>query len=237
MKIEENLNLIQEKIARSCRKAGRKYEEVKLLAVCKDQPAEKIEQVYACGLRLFGENRVQEAEKHQQELKHLSGICWHFIGKIQKNKINRILSMFKLIETADSVKNLEHISKRVDNTVELFIEINIGEERNKTGFSVDGLKKALNYIGQINRIKIIGLMTVPPVSVDVEARRTYFREMRRLAEEINRLKIPNIAISELSMGMSDDFEIAVEEGSTEVRIGTALFGSRLKQGVDNELFA
>jgi hypothetical protein len=236
MSLKANLELVRERIGKALRKSGRREENLKLLAVCKEQPAEVIREAYRLGLRIFGENRVQEAEKHQQELRATGDSEWHFIGRIQKNKINRILALFDTIETADSVKNLEHISKRVDQTVELMLEINIGEERNKTGFTIDGLRKALNYIAQINHIRIVGLMTIPPLRPEPEDRRIFFSRVRELGDEINRLKIPGIEIRELSMGMSDDFEVAIEEGATIVRIGTALFGERKKQGEEDELF-
>ena len=174
----------------------------------------------------MGENKAQEAELHQSQLESLD-IEWHFIGKLQKNKINRILVNFDFIQSVDGVKSLEHIHKRSSKETEVFIEINIGEEKNKSGFTVDGLKKALNYISNLNRIKVIGLMTIPPFFEDSENVRPYFIKMRELKGEINSFKLPNFDIQHLSMGMSDDFEVAIEEGATMVRIGTAFFGRRL----------
>jgi len=197
------------------------------MGVAKGQTSDRIEEAYRCGIKVIGENKTQEADLHQSELKHLD-IKWHFIGKLQKNKINRILKSFDFIQSVDGVKSLEHIHKRVSKEIEVFIEINIGDEKNKTGFTIDGLKKALNYIAILDRVKITGLMCIPPLCNDPEESRTYFRMVRALKDEINGLNLPNFVIKHLSMGMSTDYEVAIEEGATIVRIGSALFGRRVK---------
>ncbi|MCI0470735.1 MAG: YggS family pyridoxal phosphate-dependent enzyme, partial [Candidatus Aminicenantes bacterium] len=212
-------------IERACLREDRDPSSVQLLGVAKSQPPEKIKEAYECGLRMVGENKTQESEMHQNALKSLD-IDWHFIGKLQKNKINRILRTFDFIESVDGVKSLEHIHKRVTKEIEVFIEINIGDEKIKSGFTLDGLKKALNYIVLLNRVKITGLMTVPPYCENPEDVRPYFRKVRELKDELNNMKLANFDIKHLSMGMSDDYEVAVEEGATIVRIGTALFGRR-----------
>jgi pyridoxal phosphate enzyme (YggS family) len=177
------------------------------------------------GIRLLGENKTQEAELHMQYLTGVK-IDWHFIGKLQKNKINKLLNIFQLIESVDGVKSLEHIHKRVDVPVELFIQINIGEEKSKSGFTIEGLKKALPYISNLNKVFITGLMAIPPYREDPEKVRPYFSRLRALKSNINQMGLDNLKISHLSMGMSHDYEVAVEEGATVVRIGTALFGRR-----------
>jgi len=225
MAIQENLERIRENIQNACRRSQRDVREVRLLAVCKDQGPEKIRQALDLGVRLLGENKTQEAEAHMRHFPE-SGIEWHFIGKLQKNKINRVLKDFCLIESVDGVKALEHIHKRVDAPVEVFIEINIGEEKSKSGFTVDGLKRAIPYIASLKRVSITGLMTVPPYFEDVEKVRPYFTHMRGLRDEINLMAVANMKVAHLSMGMSHDYEVAVEEGATLVRIGTALFGRR-----------
>ena len=162
-------------------------------------------------------------------MRHFPGwqdIEWHFIGRLQKNKINKILTLFRLIESVDGVKTLEHIHKRVDDPVEVFIEVNIGEEKSKSGFTIDGLKKAIPYIANLNKVNVSGLMAVPPYFEDAEKSRPYFARLRELQGDINRMAIANMKIAHLSMGMSHDYEVAVEEGATLVRIGTALFGRR-----------
>jgi pyridoxal phosphate enzyme (YggS family) len=214
-------------VKRACQRVGRSASEVQIMGVAKSQPTEKISQAYQCGVRLIGENKTQEADVHQTELKDLD-INWHFIGKLQKNKINRILKSFDFIQSVDGVKSLEHIHKRVSDVIDVFIEINIGEEKNKSGFTVDGLKKALNYIAQLDRVKITGLMSLPPLCDDPEEVRPYFKKLRELKDEINGMNLSNFDIKHLSMGMTQDYEVAVEEGATIIRIGTALFGRRLK---------
>lgn len=226
MSIRENYKRIMDKIEKSCVRVNRDPSEIKLVGVCKNQPVERIKNAYKCGVRILGENKLQEAENHQAHLK-AADIEWHFIGKLQKNKINKIIKNFNFIQSVDGVKSLEHIHKRVTDETELYIEINVGEERTKSGFTIDGLKKALAYISNLNRIKITGLMTIPPFFEDTEEIRPFFVLMRELKDEINSLALPNFKIRDLSMGMSDDFEVAVEEGSTMLRIGTALFGRRL----------
>lgn len=225
MDIKENYKRIIEKIEKACQRVNREPKEIKLVGVCKDQPVEKIREVYNCGIKIMGENKAQEAELHQSQLESLD-IEWHFIGKLQKNKINRILRNFDFIQSVDGVKSLEHIHKRSIKETEVFIEINIGEEKNKSGFTVDGLKKALNYISNLNRIKVIGFMAIPPFFEDSESVRPYFIKIRELKDEINGSKLPNFNIQHLSMGMSNDFEVAIEEGATMIRIGAALFGRR-----------
>lgn len=225
MAIRENLELIRQNIEKACQRAKRNPLQVQVVAVCKDQSAKKIRQVYDLGLHLLGENKIQEAESHMQQLAG-ADITWHFIGKLQKNKINKLLNIFHLIESVDGVKSLEHIHKRVDEPVELFIEINIGEEKNKSGFTIEGLKKALPYISNLNKVIISGLMAIPPYFEDPEKVRPYFSQLRELKNAINQMAIANLKISHLSMGMSHDYEVAIEEGATIVRIGTALFGRR-----------
>ncbi len=225
MKIKENYNKIMENIEKACQRVGRDPSEVQILGVAKDQPADRIKDAYDCGIRMIGENKTQEAEAHQAESTSLD-ISWHFIGKLQKNKINRILKGFDFIQSVDGVKSLEHIHKRVSDIIEVFIEINIGEEKNKSGFTVDGLMKALNYISMLDRVKITGLMSVPPLRDDPEDVRSYFTKLRDLKGELNGMELKNFDISHLSMGMSGDYEIAIEEGATIVRLGTALFGRR-----------
>ncbi len=225
MAIKDNLELIRENIAKACQRVKRDPRQVRVLAVCKDQGPEKISQVLELGIRLLGENKNQEAEAH---MRHFPGpdIEWHFIGRLQKNKINKILTLFRLIESVDGVKTLEHIHKRVDDPVDVFIEVNIGEEKSKSGFTIDGLKKAISYIANLNKVNVSGLMAVPPYFEDAEKARPYFARLRELKGDINRMAIANMKIAHLSMGMSHDYEVAVEEGATLVRIGTALFGRR-----------
>lgn len=225
MPVAENLERIRENIASACRRSRRDPRQVRLLAVCKDQGPERIRQALDLGVRLLGENKSQEAEAHMRHFPG-TGIEWHFIGNLQKNKINRILATFRLIESVDGVKALEHIHKRVDEPVEVFIEVNIGEEKNKAGFTADGLRRAIPYIAGLGKVRVTGLMAVPPYFEDVEKVRPHFARLRELRDEVQRLQVANMPVAHLSMGMSHDYEVAVEEGATLVRIGTALFGRR-----------
>jgi len=227
MSIKDNYQKIMGNVHKACQRVGRESSEVQIMGVAKGQPSSKIKEAYECGVKMIGENKTQEADTHQLELKSLD-INWHFIGKLQKNKINRILKSFDFIQSVDGVKSLEHIHKRVNEPIDVFIEINIGEEKNKSGFTIDGLKKALNYISLLDRVKITGLMSIPPLCDDPEDVRQYFRQLCQLKEEINGMGLSNFDIKHLSMGMSQDYEIAVEEGATIIRIGTALFGRRWK---------
>jgi pyridoxal phosphate enzyme (YggS family) len=227
MSIKDNYQKIIANVRKACERVGRDPSEVKVMGVAKSQPTEKVKEAFQCGIHLIGENKTQEADVHQADLKGLD-IKWHFIGKLQKNKINRILKSFDFIQSVDGVKSLEHIHKRVSQVTDVFIEINIGDEKNKSGFTVDGLKKALNYIALLDRVKITGMMCLPPFSDDPEEVRPYFKELCQLKDEINGMNLSNFHIQHLSMGMSGDYEAAVEEGATIIRIGTALFGRRWK---------
>lgn len=225
MSIRENLILINQRIEAVCTRVKRQPSEIRIMGVVKDQGSLAVREAYDAGLRLFGENRMQEAEVHQAELADLD-IVWHFIGKLQKNKINKVLRSFHLIQTVDGVKNIEHIQKRIADPVDVFLEVNAGDEKSKSGFTIDGLRKALPYISTLNRVVIKGLMTIPPQSEDPEESRPFFRGLRELADEINARNLPSLKVEHLSMGMSHDFEVAIEEGATLVRIGTAIFGRR-----------
>lgn len=225
MTIQDNMNLIREGIGNACARVNRDPAEVRILGACKGQPMERIREAIGAGIDLLGENRFQEAEAHQTALADLE-LEWHFIGKLQKNKINRILNRFHMVETVDGVKTMEHIHKRVDEVRDVFIELNLGDESTKSGFTESGLFKALNYMAQLNRVRVVGLMCVPPFSEDPEESRPWFRRLFRLREELNARDIGNFHVLHLSMGMSNDYEVAVEEGATIVRIGSALFGRR-----------
>lgn len=225
MTIQDNLNLIREGIGNACARVNRDPAEVRILGACKGQPMERIREAIEAGIDLLGENRFQEAETHQTALADLE-LEWHFIGKLQKNKINRILNRFHMVETVDGVKTMEHIHKRVDEVRDVFIELNLGDESTKSGFTESGLFKALNYMAQLNRVRVVGLMCIPPFSEDPEEGRSWFRRLFRMREELNARGIGNFHVLHLSMGMSSDYEVAVEEGATIVRIGSALFGRR-----------
>ena len=225
MTVSENYKKIQDKIASACARVGKNPEEIQIVGICKGHTSDKLREAYECGISIMGENKTQEADIHRNDLADLN-IDWHFVGKLQKNKINRILNNFDFIQSVDGVKSIEHIHKRILDQRDVFIEINIGEEKTKSGFTENGLKKALNYIQNLNRVNIIGMMAIPPSVDDPEDSRQYFKKIRELKDEINKMNLENFNIQHLSMGMSYDYDIAIEEGATMVRIGTALFGRR-----------
>jgi uncharacterized pyridoxal phosphate-containing UPF0001 family protein len=202
MSIAENLALLHEQIAQSCRRAGRSEDEVALMAVSKVHPVEVILEAYECGQRLFGENRVQEFQGKSQQTGGLREAKFHLIGPLQSNKTAKAVELFDAIDAVDSLK----IAQRLDAAAAL-----LG-------------KKLLEAIEPLDSVTAVGLMTVPPWSEDAEAARPYFRELRRLRDQSQKL---HPALIQLSIGMSNDFSVAIEEGSTCVRVGTALFGKRL----------
>ncbi len=223
-----SLEAVQEKMAASAARAGRDLSEIRLLAVSKRKPVSAIETLFRCGQRLFGENYVQEA---MEKLDHLSGevrrsSSWHFIGHLQRNKVKYVIRYFDLIQTVDSVRLGREISRRAEaagRVMPVFIQVNIGQDPAKSGVLPDELPGLLEGLLDLPGLKVSGLMTIPPFSSNLQETRRYFREMRRLKEDMDPA---GKVLKELSMGMSGDFHVAIEEGATIVRIGTALFGPR-----------
>jgi pyridoxal phosphate enzyme (YggS family) len=221
-----NFNVIKEKIGIACRKAGRNPQEVKLLGASKKQPPEKIAILHELGVKLFGENYVQEGEKKIKELKDLN-IEWHFIGRLQTNKVKKAISLFSVIQTLDRIELAKEIQKRAEKLnkeVPVLIEVNIGKEETKAGVLPDQLEKFWEEVQKFDRIKVIGLMCLPPWKENPEEVRPYFAKMKELFEKLKPLA--GKEFTELSMGTSGDFHIAIEEGATIVRIGESLFGKR-----------
>ena len=229
MLFADNLTRIQEQIAAACRRSGRDHREVALMAVSKMHSAEAIAEAYAAGVRLFGENRVQEWQQKRPRLEQLFGVDAahvHLIGPLQSNKTAKAAELFDAVDSVDSAKiarRLNDAAGALGKRIPVLIEVKLSHEDTKHGISPAGLSTLLDEIAGMEWLTATGLMTVPPWSEDPETARPYFRELRRLRDEVAR-KWPGI--SGLSMGMSNDFEVAIEEGSTCVRIGTALFGKR-----------
>lgn len=225
--MRENYLSVMERVERAARRAGRKPEDIKVLAVCKSVDVEKIQVLIDLGHKLFGENYVQEARKKIPTLK--GDVDWHFIGHLQTNKVKYAMELFSMIESVDSLRLAEEISKRAVQQGRIFpvlIEVNVGEEETKYGVRCSDIPRFIETVGAYPGIKIMGLMTIPPFEADPEKTRPYFRMMRKIAEEIEKKGIKAVEMKELSMGMSADFEVAIEEGATIVRIGTAIFGER-----------
>jgi len=223
--IADRLLRIRQEIAAACVRSRRSPAEVTVVGVCKGQPAERIAEAIAAGITVLGENRLQEGLAHKQALSQTK-VAWHFIGTLQTNKAARILAEFELIESVSSLAALQAIDRRAQQPVEVFLEINCGGEESKSGFHPAQLPTLLPALANLERVKITGLMTIPPPGPDSAGSRPYFRQLRSLQGTLNESRIPAIAIDQLSMGMSDDYPVAVEEGATLVRIGTALFGRR-----------
>jgi pyridoxal phosphate enzyme (YggS family) len=232
--ISAQLAAIRDRIAGAARRTGRNQDEISLMAVCKTFPPEAILEAYAAGQRLFGENRVQEfAEKSPK----LTGVCdarFHMIGHLQSNKAAKTAEIFHAVDSVDSAKlaqRLDDAAAKLNKTLNVLLEINVGGEEAKSGLSPDSpeIEAILSQAPQWPHLHIEGLMTVPPYTDDPEGARPYFRTLRQLRDRLAARSYPNLTLDTLSMGMSHDFEVAIEEGSTCVRIGTAIFGMRPKR--------
>jgi len=233
MPISENITAIQRRIDGAARRAGRRSEEVALMAVSKTHPPESIREAYDAGLRLFGENRVQEFAGKAAALADLAGAEWHMIGHLQTNKAGKTAELFNAVDSIDSVKlaeKLDAAARSLGRKLSVLIEINVGGEAAKSGVAPDSreLEEILLAAPRFEALEFRGLMTVPPFTDDPEDARVFFRRLRELRDTIAARKLPAVGMNVLSMGMSHDFEVAVEEGSTCVRVGTAIFGERTK---------
>jgi hypothetical protein len=233
MSIRENIAMVQRKIERVARRAGREPNDIALMGVTKTHSPERIREAYEAGLRLFGENRVQEFSAKAASLADLSGAEWHMIGHLQTNKASKAAEVFRAVDSIDSLKLAEKLNasaRALNKTLSVLIEINVGGEDAKSGLAMDsrGLEELLEAAPRFEALEFRGLMTVPPYTEDAEDARAYFRQLGKLRDEIGRRKLPAISVDVLSMGMSHDFEVAIEEGSTCVRIGTAIFGERVR---------
>jgi hypothetical protein len=227
MSIAENIAHLKEQIASACKRAGRKEDEVALMAVSKVHPVEAILEAYEAGQRLFGENRVQEFEQKSPRLADLKDASFHLIGPLQSNKTNKAAELFDAIDAVDSLKiaqRLDSATKTRGKQLPVLIEIKLSHEESKHGIAPAELLPLLDTMRELESVRAVGLMTVPPWSEDAETARPYFRELRRLRDETLQ---HHPHLTQLSMGMSNDFLVAIEEGSTCVRVGTAIFGKRI----------
>lgn len=219
--LAENLSQVEERIHAACARAGRSRSSVTLIAVTKVFPAQAIIDAYALGLRDFGENYVQEFDAKAPTLPGLPGARFHLIGHLQSNKSRRAAELFHVIQTVDSPKLAQRIQEQACGPIEVFLEVKLSGEEAKHGAPPKELPKLLEAVRGCSRLALSGLMTMPPWSEDPEQSRPYFRRLRELAEAHH--------LPALSMGMSNDFEAAIEEGATHIRVGTALFGRRVKR--------
>ena len=228
MGIKENVAQVQEQIAAACRHGGRRREDVKLVAISKTFPAESIRTAYETGLRDFGENRVQEAHAKRPALSDLS-ITWHLVGHLQTNKAKAARELFHWVHSVDSFRlaqKLDQAAVSGGGRLPVLLEVNLGEEPSKAGVGESEIIQLAQQVSQLAALEVRGLMVIPPFLDDPELVRPYFRRLRELAQEIESKNIANVSTQELSMGMSHDFEVAIEEGATIIRVGTAIFGVR-----------
>jgi len=233
MSIAENCSEVRERIDVAARRAKRRPEEIKLMAVSKTFPAERVREAYEAGLRLFGENRVQELAGKIDALRDLHDAEWHLIGHLQTNKAAKATELFAAIDSVDSLRlaqKLNAAAQQLGKKLTVLIEINVGGEEAKSGVAPESreLEELLAAAPKLDHLEFCGLMTVPPFTENPQKARPYFRKLRDLRDQIAARRLLAVGMNTLSMGMSHDFEVAIEEGSTCVRVGTAIFGNRTK---------
>jgi PLP dependent protein len=224
----ENIARVEARIAAAGGRSGRRREDIRLVAVSKTHPPDLIRAAFAAGLRDFGENRVQEAQSKRPALADL-GATWHLVGHLQSNKARVARDLFHWVHSVDSLRLAEKLSQAAapdGERLAVLIEVNLGEETSKAGVRAGEVAALAEQIAPLATLELRGLMVIPPFHENPEDVRPYFRKLRALAGELEARHLPNVSMRELSMGMSHDFEVAIEEGATMVRVGTAIFGAR-----------
>ncbi|WP_026651932.1 YggS family pyridoxal phosphate-dependent enzyme [Butyrivibrio proteoclasticus] len=225
--IRENLEIVEKNIVAACEKAGRDRSSVTLIAVSKTKPVSDIRQAMDCGITVFGENKVQEIKDKTEEIKE--PLNWHMIGHLQANKVKYLPGRVCMIHSVDNKKLADEVEKqcaKADIVMDVLIEVNMADEETKFGLSKDEVIPFVKEIADNKHMRIRGLMTIAPYTEDPESNRVYFKGLRELKDEINALDIPNVKMDQLSMGMTGDYQVAIEEGATFVRVGTGIFGER-----------
>ena len=233
MSVAENIAEVRGRIATAARRVNRDPDSIRLMAVTKTFPAEVIQQAYDAGARLFGENRVQEFSAKAAALRDLEGAEWHLIGHLQSKKAAKAAEVFHAVDSVDSLRLAEKLNNaalNLDKQLPILIEINVGGEEAKSGIDPNSLEleELLKVAVRLDQLQFCGLMTIPPFTEDPQEARPFFRRLRELRDRIAGRDLPGINLDVLSMGMSHDFEVAIEEGSTCVRLGSAIFGERYK---------
>jgi len=226
--IAENLQRVRERVGEAAAKAGRPLEEIELVAITKMHPADAVREAITAGLTLFGESRVQEAREKIPQLP--SNIRWHFVGHLQKNKVRHALQLFEMIQSVDSLplaEEMNRIAQEEGLHPRLLLEVNVGAEGSKFGFAPEKLRAELESLLALPRLSILGLMCIPPIAEEAEASRRYFAQLREFRDSLQREF--RVDLAQLSMGMTQDYWIAIEEGATLVRVGTAIFGERSRK--------
>lgn len=227
MSVCENYKAVEERVRKACERAGRKREEVTLIAVSKTKPMSMIEELLPLGVVDFGENKVQELSAKEESLPDF--VRWHMIGHLQRNKVKYIVDKAYLIHSVDSLRLAETISQEAGKkgvTASVLIEVNVAGEESKYGVSPEETPELVEIISRLPNLTICGLMTIAPFVENAEENREVFRNLRKLSVDIQEKKFNNVTMSVLSMGMTGDFEVAIEEGATMVRVGTGIFGER-----------
>jgi len=228
MELEDNIVRVRERIASACRRAGRRPESIKLVAVSKTVPSSLIRRAYDAGVHDFGENRVQEAENKRTALSDLAAV-WHLVGHLQSNKAKSARELFDWVHSVDSARvaqKLDQAPLRREDRLPVLIQVRLGDEPTKSGTQESEILRLAEQVSMLSTLKLRGLMVLPPYFENAEQVRPFFRRLRELASTVESAGLPNVAMQELSMGMSHDFEVAIAEGATIVRVGTAIFGER-----------
>jgi len=228
--IATNIKQIRTRIEKACQRTDRDPNTVKLIAVSKIKPAEDIEQAYQAGQLMFGESYVQEFRDKSPLVKE--PVEWHFIGGLQSNKVKYLRNKVAMIHSVDRLSLAQEIDRqwnKTDGPIDILLQVNVGDEASKSGCHTDDLEQLTRQVAALPNLRICGLMCLPPHCENAEQVRPFFRTLRELSATIATLQLPGVQMNELSMGMSGDFEVAVEEGATLVRVGTAIFGERIKK--------
>ena len=225
--LASNLQEVERKIMEACDKAGRAREEITLIAVSKTKPVPMLQEIYDLGVRDFGENKVQELTDKEPQLP--ADLRWHMIGHLQRNKVKQVIDKAVLIHSVDSVrlaKAIEAEAAKKDIVVQILLEVNVAEEDSKFGLKVDEVLPAIEEIATMPHVRIKGLMTIAPFVENPEENRTVFAQLQKLSVDIAEKNIDNVSVDTLSMGMTNDYQVAIEEGATMIRVGTGIFGER-----------
>lgn len=225
--IKANVQRVMETIERTARRSGRDPGGIRLLAATKTRSVAEIRVAIEAGVRLCGENYVQEGRAKRNQLD--ATVEWHMIGRLQRNKVKNGLDVFSLVESLDSLelaRALDREAAQRGKVARAFVEVNLGGEAAKSGVGPDQVSRLIEAVGELPHLSVEGLMTVPPLAVDAERARPYFRALKQIQLSLGNLGVPNASLNELSMGMTNDYGVAIEEGATIVRIGTAIFGER-----------
>ena len=225
--LKDRLEEVEERIQEACRRAGRDRSEVTLIAVSKTKPAEVLKEAYDLGIRVFGENKVQELTEKYEVLP--KDIRWHMIGHLQTNKVKYIADKVELIHSVDSLKLAETIEKEAakrNRTIDILVEVNVAEEESKFGLKVEEVIPFIEKVAGFSHINVRGLMTIAPFVENPEKNRSVFADLRKLSVDITEKNIDNVNVSILSMGMTNDYEVAIEQGTTMVRVVTGILGAR-----------